>query len=45
MKRFEADCNEKGDWFVFDNEACYCVAGPFDEHKAILMAIELNEKN
>lgn len=28
--RFELDQNEKGEWFLFDNRDCYCVAGPFD---------------
>ena len=43
-KKFEADSNDDGQWFVFDNEACGCHAGPMDEHKAVSMAIELNNK-
>lgn len=43
MKRYEADCDENGEWFVYDNEVMYCMAGPMDEEKAIDMAIELNK--
>ena len=41
-KQFEADCDKSGEWFVFDNEACYCCAGPMDEYSAIELAIKLN---
>ena len=42
MKRFEADQDKNGEWFVFDNEACYCCAGPLKEYDAIELAIKLN---
>lgn len=35
MSKYEIDCNDKGEWFVFDNEAMYCCAGPFSEDDAI----------
>jgi len=44
VKRFEADCNEKGEWFVFDNEVCYCMAGPMSEEAACDLAAEHNAK-
>ena len=44
VKRYEAMGDGSWDWYVYDNEACYCVAGPLIEHDAITMAIELNEK-
>ena len=42
--RFEADC-EDGEWYVFDNEICYCCAGPMSEHSATSKAIELNREH
>ncbi len=44
LKRFEADCNPSGEWFVFDNEACYCMAGPMSEEAACDLAAENNAK-
>ena len=43
-ERFKADQDENGEWFVFDNEDCYCVAGPMSEHNAIQTAINLRDK-
>ena len=36
--RFEVDIDgDSCEWFLFDNEDCYCVAGPFkDEEEALL---------
>ena len=44
MKRFIVDSDGMGKWSVYDKYDFYCVAGPFDEHKAVSLAIELNEK-
>lgn len=44
-ERFQADQNKNGEWFVFDNEDCYCVAGPMTEHDAIQKAINLKNKD
>jgi hypothetical protein len=43
-EKFTADQDKSGEWFVFDNEACYCVAGPMSEHNAIQTAINLRDK-
>ncbi len=44
IKRFEADCNDKGEWFVFDNESMYCFAGPMSEEAACSLAAQENAK-
>jgi hypothetical protein len=44
LKRYEADCNSSGEWFVFDNEDMYCMAGPLEEEDAIDMTIQLNNE-
>ena len=43
-ERFKADQDKNGEWFVFDNEDCYCVAGPMPEHDAIQTAINLRDR-
>tara|TARA_R110000744_G_scaffold57010_3_gene120037 strand:- start:2703 stop:2867 length:165 start_codon:yes stop_codon:yes gene_type:complete len=43
-ERFQADQSKSGEWFVFDNEDCYCVAGPMSEHNAIKAVINLKDK-
>lgn len=45
IKRYEADSGKNGEWFVFDNEAFHCMAGPMNEEKAIDIAISLNRSN
>lgn len=41
--RFEAGESSCGSgWMVFDNEACYCVAGPMSEEAACDLAANLN---
>lgn len=42
IKRFEADQGSDGGWMVFDNQGCYCVAGPMSEEAACEMAARLN---
>ena len=42
--RYEADHDKNGEWFVFDNEACYCMAGPLKEDEAISLQIKLNKE-
>lgn len=44
MKRFEAD-SEDSEWYVFDNEICYCCYGPTNEHDAIEKSIQLNREH
>ena len=33
-KRFFIDQDDNGKWFVFDNEDCFCIAGPMGEYEA-----------
>lgn len=40
----EESVGTAGDWFVFDNEACYCVAGPYGEEEAVVELLRLKEK-
>lgn len=37
-----ADSKKTDEWFVYDNEACSCHAGPMSEHVALHLAIKLN---
>ena len=32
-----------GEWFVFDNEACCCVAGPYGEEEAVVELLRLKQ--
>ena len=45
MKRFVAEQNRQGEWMVYDNQDCYCVAGPLTETSAIGCAERLNRKH
>ncbi len=45
MKRYDADSDKYGQWFVYDNEFCYCRNGPMSEHEATSMAIQLNKED
>jgi hypothetical protein len=42
--RFQADHDKNGDWFVFDNEIFYCMAGPLKEDEAVSLSIKLNKE-
>lgn len=42
--KYEVGCNSSGEWFVFDNEDCYCVCGPMGEEEAIEEKIKLDNK-
>jgi hypothetical protein len=43
QKRFQTSHNDK-EWFVFDYEDCYCVAGPMNKSDAIDLSIKLNNQ-
>ena len=32
-----------GEWYVFDNDSCSCVAGPYDEERAIEELLRLQQ--
>jgi hypothetical protein len=40
----EEGCTGDGEWFVFDNDACYCVAGPYGEEEAAVELLRLKQQ-
>ena len=45
MERFQADQDKSGEWFVFDDDHCYCCAGPMSESEAVELKIKLEAEN
>ena len=43
-KYFVALNYEGGEWFVFDDEACCCVAGPCGEEEAVVELLRLKQQ-
>ena len=41
IDKYTADCDTNGEWFVFDNDAFYCFAGPMSEEEAVELKIKL----
>jgi hypothetical protein len=33
-----------GEWFVFDSDDCYCVAGPYGEEEAVVELLRLKQQ-
>ena len=42
--RYEIDSDDMGEWYVYDEEDCFCCAGPMTEEEAINMKIKLNNE-
>ena len=40
---FVDDGSVAGEWYVFDNDSCSCVAGPYDEERAIEELLRLQQ--